>query len=214
MGGLRKAGINQRQEDMQVNIPSSYLSHVYPYSGTANRWALQKGSQEPAFAKYLDLDRQRQKMREQPPNCGLPSVYMQFVEDYKAWKTRQPVEPLPDSLGWTEENLAFLQERYSGSLSSFEIYDALETMREMGILSEKAENCATGSHAVVMHMEGGVYKARVGADSKEAWLHGFDEAPMTGFHSLDGILSWAREFREEDYPDFITGAEATARGWI
>ena len=84
----------------------------------------------------------------------------------------------------------------------------------MGILSEKAENCATGSHAVVMHMEGGVYKARVGADSKEAWLHGFDEAPMTGFHSLDGILSWAREFREEDYPDFITGAEATARGWI
>ena len=31
---------------------------------------------------------------------------------------------------------------------------------------------------------------------------------------LEDILSWARDFREEDHPDFITGAEAMARGWI
>ena len=37
---------------------------------------------------------------------------------------------------------------------------------------------------------------------------------MVGFRNLEDILSWARDFREEDHPDFITGAEAMARGWI
>ena len=39
-----------------------------------------------AFAGYLDVERQRQKMRELPPGGTLDSVYMQFMEDYRAWR--------------------------------------------------------------------------------------------------------------------------------
>ena len=65
-----------------------------------------------------------------------------------------------------------------------------------------------------MDLDGGVFQTSVDPDSKAAWLRGFDEAPMVGFRSLDDILSWAKDFREDDWPDFITGAEAMARGWI
>lgn len=37
---------------------------------------------------------------------------------------------------------------------------------------------------------------------------------MVKFQKLEDIFAWAKDFREEDYPDFITGAEAMARGWI
>lgn len=56
---------------------------------------------------------------------------------------------LPGPQGWTDENLKFLRDRYSGDLSAFEIYDALETMEKLGILSKKAMDHATGSHWTV-----------------------------------------------------------------
>lgn len=65
-----------------------------------------------------------------------------------------------------------------------------------------------------MELKGGGYAAGTDPDSATAWLRGFDEAPMVGFRGLDDILSWAKDFREDDWPDFITGAEAMARGWI
>lgn len=89
-------------------------------------------------------------------------------------------------------------------------------MQKLGILSEKATNCATGSCEVRINLsESGVWVVpNLDADSTAAWLHGFDEAPMINFHSISDIFSWVKEFREEDYPDFITQAEALARGWI
>ena len=82
------------------------------------------------------------------------------------------------------------------------------------MLSEKGKTGAAGSHDVRMELKGGAYTASADPDSKAAWLHGFDEAPMVAFHRLEDILSWAKDFREEAWPDFITGAEAAARGWI
>ena len=67
---------------------------------------------------------------------------------------------------------------------------------------------------IQLDRKGGVFRTSADPDSDAAWLHGFDEAPMVGFRSLDDILSWAKDFREDDWPDFITGAEAMARGWI
>ena len=87
-------------------------------------------------------------------------------------------------------------------------------MKELGILSEKGLRCAEGTTMVRLDMKSGVFQTSVDPDSKAAWLHGFDEAPMAGFHRLEDLLSWAKDFREDDYPDFITGAEAMARGWI
>ncbi len=200
-----------------MSVPNSFLFHISPYSGYSGRQkqqAAQKTGQESVFDKYLDVDRQRQKMRELPPGRMLDSVYMQFKDDYQAWKAQRPEAVLPDSQGWTEENLAFLRERYAGDLSSFEIYDALDTMKELGILSEKGLRCAEGTTMIRLDKKGGVFQTSVDPDSKAAWLHGFDEAPMVGFRSLDDILSWAKDFREDDWPDFITGAEAVARGWI
>lgn len=199
---------------MYVNISSNFMPHVFPRCGMENRRTAQGTSQKSAFDKYLDVDRQRQLMRELPPGRMLDSVYMQFMDDYRAWKAQQPEAALPDSQGWTEENLTFLRERYSGELSAFEVYDALEAMQSLGILSEKGERCAIGTYDVQMKLKGGAYQTQVDPDSDAAWLHGFDEAPMVKFQKLDDIFAWAKDFREEDYPDFITGAEAMARGWI
>lgn len=198
-----------------MNIPSNLMTRVAsPYSRMGNRQTAQRCGRKSAFDKYLDVDRQRQLMRELPPGRMLDSVYMQFRDDYRAWKAQRPEAVLPDSQGWTGENLAYLQEHYAGDLSAFEIYDALDTMKELGIPSEKGLRCAEGATMVRLDLKGGVFQTSVDPDSEAAWLHGFDEAPMAGFHRLEDLLSWAKDFREDDYPDFITGAEAMARGWI
>ena len=198
-----------------MNIPSNLMTRVAsPYSRMGNRQTAQGDDQKSAFDMYLDVDRQRQKMWELPPGRMLDSVYMQFRDDYRAWKAQRPEAVLPDSQGWTGENLAFLRKRYAGDLSAFEIYDALDTMKELGILSEKGLRCAEGITMIQLDRKGGVFRTSADPDSDAAWLHGFDEAPMVGFRSLDDILSWAKDFREDDWPDFITGAEAMARGWI
>ena len=57
--------------------------------------------------------------------------------DYKQWKSEQPERVLPDSQGATEENLAYLLENFSGELSLFQRMEAVDTMREMGILTYK-----------------------------------------------------------------------------
>ena len=197
-----------------MNIPDNRFFPVPSYPETGKRQTEQGTEWKSSFSQYLDADRQRQKMRELPPGRTLDSVYMQFMDDYRAWKARRPEAALPDSQGWTEENLSFLREHYTGDLSAFEIYDVLDAMEKLGMLSEKGKTSAVGSRDVRMDLKGGVYGAGADPNSTAAWLHGFDEAPMAGFHGLDDILSWAKDFREDDCPDFITGAEAIARGWI
>lgn len=169
----------------------------------------------PGWGKYLDVEVQKQKMAALPEGEGLPSVWMQFHDDYSAWKAGQPELALPESQGWTEENLVFLKEHYSGELSAFEVYDALETMKAMGAVSRKEENYATGNLWIkidLSRLNGCVEYADT--DAGHLWLGGFHKAPMTGFDSLDDILSWVEAFRAGDYPDAITRAEAAVRGWI
>ena len=62
---------------------------------------------------------------------------MQIIFDYEQWKSQQPERVLPDSQGATEENLAYLLENFSGELSLFQRMEAVDTMREMGIITEK-----------------------------------------------------------------------------
>lgn len=170
----------------------------------------------PGWEKYLDVEAQKRKMAALPENGSLGSVFMQFEEDYRAWKERQPKPALPEGQGWTEENLAFLKEHYAGELSAFEVYDALETMKHMGAISQKEMNSASGAHLIAIDANklGGFVTCGTDPDSKAAWLGGFDRAPMTDFRSMDDILSWVEKFRTEDHPDAIPYAEAAARGWI
>ncbi len=61
----------------------------------------------------------------------------QLISDYEDWKKTQPPRQLPGSKGLTEENIAYLKENYSGTLSMFGKIDALDTMVEMGIITER-----------------------------------------------------------------------------
>lgn len=61
----------------------------------------------------------------------------QLISDYDDWKKTQPPRQLPGSKGLTEENIAYLKENYSGSLTMFGKIDALDTMVEMGIITER-----------------------------------------------------------------------------
>ena len=61
----------------------------------------------------------------------------QLISDYEDWKKTQPPRELPGSKGLTGENIAYLKENYSGTLSMFGKIDALDTMVEMGIITER-----------------------------------------------------------------------------
>jgi len=74
-----------------VNISIRLMPRVSPHSGMENRRMAQETGQKSAFAKYLDVDRQRRLMREPPPDRGLSSVYMQFLADYRDWKTGRAI---------------------------------------------------------------------------------------------------------------------------
>lgn len=182
-----------------------------PYSAPRSR----RTESGPGWEKYLDVEAQKRKMAALPEKGSLGSVLMQFEEDYRAWKERQTEPVLPEAQGWTEENLAFLKEHYAGDLSAFEAYDALETMRRMGAISQKEENYATGGVMIALDpsdINGVMYYTD--PEDPGNWLGNFHKTPMVSFHSLDDILSWVEEFRTEEHPDVITHAEAMARGWF
>lgn len=61
----------------------------------------------------------------------------QLISDYADWKKTQPPRQLPGSKGLTEENIAYLRENYSGNPTMFGKIDALDTMVEMGIITER-----------------------------------------------------------------------------
>ena len=169
----------------------------------------------PGWEQYLDVEAQKRKMAALPEKGSLGSVFMQFEDDYKAWKAQQPELALPEAQGWTEENLAFLKEHYAGDLSAFEIYDALETMRRMGVISQKEENYASGAVMIVLdpsEINGVMYYTD--QEDPSFWLGNFHKTPMVNFRSLDDIISWVEEFCTEEHPDVITHAEAMARGWV
>lgn len=61
----------------------------------------------------------------------------QLMEDYYAWKAQQPQRYLPDSQGDTQENRDYLRRHFSGQLPVMERIYALDTMREMGMITEQ-----------------------------------------------------------------------------
>lgn len=68
----------------------------------------------------------------------------QLMDDYYAWKATQPPQYLPESKGDTEENRAYLRRNFSGQLSVMERIYALDTMREMGMITEEEMREAIG----------------------------------------------------------------------
>lgn len=61
----------------------------------------------------------------------------QMLADYYDWKAQQPARVLPKSQGATEENIAYLRAHFSGKLDLFQRIEAVDTMCEMGMLTEE-----------------------------------------------------------------------------
>ncbi len=65
--------------------------------------------------------------------------------DYAEWrKSREPID-IPNTNGWTEENIQYLKERYPGELSPYERLEALQTITDMGCITPEEYQKAIGT---------------------------------------------------------------------
>ena len=120
------------------------------------------------------------------------SPYLQILNDYEDWKSRQPERVLPDSQGATEENLAYLLENFSGELSLFQRIEAIDTMREMGIITEAQMLDALGlgkSSMVAVDPNCTIVAGPLESSrSMELWSSSFSEHPLANAQYLDDLL--------------------------
>jgi len=174
-----------------------------------------EGEKVSLFDKYLHLKVPKSESNVIVMTEKNDTPYMQLMHDYREWKKTQPELELPDSEGWTEENLAFLREHYSGDLSAFEVVDAIETMYSMGAISKNERNWAANNPAITISLED-LTKPHVLAEgydpSEFSGAKAWREAPLMGFYALDDIFSWLKEFRKEDHPEVISLEEAQRLG--
>lgn len=136
-------------------------------------------------------------------HCVSPG--MQLLWDYQDWKAAQPARQLPPSQGATGENIAYLKEHFSGSLSLFQKVDALDTMVEMGILTKKEmmEAVVGAAPLVAAGTEKIVSAGPVGASrSMPQWDHFFLRGPLARADSLDELFKLLeRQLKESEEKD-------------
>ena len=176
---------------------------------------------ESVFEKYINAKPRLTSTAHVYTNYENSSPLLRLFEDHMNWKASQPEAALPDSEGWTEENLAYLRERYSGNLSAVEIYDAMQTMMEMGAASRNELNYATGEPLIVIpkeQLEKGTYELpRTVNEDNTRFLTAFQFSPMVHWHTLDDIFNWLEEFRQADpaeHPPAMTLTEARLNGYV
>ena len=69
----------------------------------------------------------------------------QVWADYQAWKSSRPFSALPMTKGATNENFEYMEKKYGGrKLSIFERIEAVDTMRELGMIDETQMMDAVG----------------------------------------------------------------------
>lgn len=160
--------------------------------------------------QQAELEAQERSIREHPPLkdpnnnvWGYPSPSMLLGDDYAAWKAQQPEETPPnEGGGLTEENLNYLRERYSGSLSWNEKMGVLEDLYKMGVLDKEQCEEAAGDETVIITGNindptwGGVvyldYDPVECSQWAKAWEHIYLHSPAAGFQQLEDILTWAK----------------------
>jgi len=144
------------------------------------------------------------------------SPYIRLMEQYDRWKAQLPEQEaaaLPDSTGLTEDNIAYLKDRYSGELTWMEREDALDTMVKMGIINNQQKfsahggslsSLAAGSFAIA----GGTEPIEVNLDAEiqndfnrydpleRDWNVLFEDTPIVGFSTIDDILRWVKSLSE------------------
>ena len=124
-------------------------------------------------------------------NAAEPKI--QIWNDYQAWKSQQPKRALPDSKGATEENIAYLREHFTGELSLYQRIEAVDTMREMGIITEEQMRNAIGigpRSLKVVHPDDPaiVVTGPAGDRNLQAWSSFFHGLPLLEATDLDALL--------------------------
>lgn len=176
-----------------------------------------------AFGKQLDIAARKGGDQLEVSTAGAPwqnarkmelSPYLKLLCSYDAWKAKQPPRDLPDSWGPTEENLAYLKEHYSGDLSWEERVDALETMEQMGVITEDQKyealegERAKGGPALNIHDQDEMRRVLVPQMEKAiktyhtykkgGWDACFQDRPVGGFKTADDLFSWLHNLLESE----------------
>ena len=124
-------------------------------------------------------------------NAAEPKI--QIWNDYQAWKSQQPKRTLPGSKGATEENIAYLREHFTGELSLYQRIEAVDTMREMGIITEEQMRNTIGigplSLKVVRPDDPAIVVTGPAGDRNlEAWSSFFRGLPLMEATDLDALF--------------------------
>lgn len=174
---------------------SSFTENYYKYYQ-----ANQANPQESAYEQLLLSAARDMK------NANKPEI--QIWADYKDWRSQQLPRELPDSQGVTEENLAYLREHFSGELSLFQRIDALDTMREMGILTREQMMDGLGLGGSLIRAGNTKVIANGSPEAaRELWAWGsfFADSPILQMDDLE------RLFQVLDDQLRINGEEETAQ---
>jgi len=133
---------------------------------------------------------------------GVPIVspLLRLSLDYNNWKETQPPQALPGSQGRTEENLAYLRERYAGSLTMFRKMEALDTMFDMGIITAEQRRAFYGEmetktlSAGQAGFRGGELEDGVSTSFSDRMARQEQElyrlSPLAKSETLDDLFSW------------------------
>ena len=143
------------------------------------------------------------KNRIKPDSEWELSPYVNLMVAHDQWKEQQPPQELPDSQGWTEENIAYLRERYSGSLSWEERVDMLDTMMDMGMITHEQKysvygdsliteklDVTTGRFVLEPEMEAKREAFRRNHPWNQDWNVYFQVDPISSFQTADDVLAW------------------------
>lgn len=177
---------------------------VHGASFTENVYQLyQKNQTTPQETTYQDL---LQATAGEIQNAQEPKV--QIWADYQNWKAQQPPRKLPEPQGATEENMAYLRENFTGELSLFQRIDALDTMREMGILTREQMMDGLGLGGSLIRAGNTKVIANGSPEAaRELWAWGsfFADSPILQMDDLE------RLFQVLDDQLRINGEEETAQ---
>ncbi len=134
----------------------------------------------------------------------------QIWMDYQDWKERQPARKLPDSQGATDENIAYLRENFSGELSMFQRIEAVDTMREMGIITEDQMLKSLGFGIYSLYtVDMSKPIICTGAPGNDKYVHSwnlfFSGAPLMKADNLDALFELLEKQLRSDGEDDVAG---------
>lgn len=182
------AHVTERNEFMDI-INSVRASAYQPVRSAALRTAKESTFTEQARSYY--------GVSGSGGGTPIVSPLLRLSLDYNKWKETQPPQTLPDSQGPTEENLAYLRERYAGSLTIFRKMEALDTMFDMGIITREQRNSFFGSTELTsfnVGIQSGPLEGDFGGSLQDKMAHEeqnlYRLSPLAKSETLDDLFSW------------------------